>query len=73
MAVGRGSARVAIAALCLLVVVLQCEVTQAATYVVGDDNGWTSNIGGWEKGKTFKAEDILGILSKYYHHFTCLH
>ncbi|KAF5781698.1 putative Phytocyanin domain, cupredoxin [Helianthus annuus] len=59
MAVGRGSARVAMAALCLLLVVLQCEVTQAATYVVGDDNGWSSNIGGWEEGKTFKADDIL--------------
>ncbi|MFS7971843.1 putative Phytocyanin domain, cupredoxin [Helianthus anomalus] len=56
MAEGRGGAGVAMAVICLLVVALQCE---AASFVVGDKAGWTMNIAGWEKGKTFKAGDTL--------------
>lgn len=67
MAVGRDSAVVTMAVLCLLVVALQCEAT---TYVVGDKSGWAGNIGGWAKGKDFKADDVLGILSTSYHYFT---
>ncbi|XP_076902863.1 basic blue protein-like [Bidens hawaiensis] len=59
MAEGRGSAMVAMAVICLLVAALQCEVAQAATYVVGGSAGWTFNVAGWEKGKKFKAGDVL--------------
>ncbi|KAM0013234.1 putative Phytocyanin domain, cupredoxin [Helianthus debilis subsp. tardiflorus] len=56
MAKGRGSAMMATMVLCLVAVMVQCE---AATYVVGDDNGWTFNVDGWEKGKNFNAGDVL--------------
>ncbi|KAK1416139.1 hypothetical protein QVD17_31927 [Tagetes erecta] len=60
MAEGRDSAVVAMAVLCLLMVALQCEVAQATTYVVGDESGWTGEVGGWAEGKDFKADDVLG-------------
>ncbi|KAF5775148.1 putative Phytocyanin domain, cupredoxin [Helianthus annuus] len=60
MAKGRGSALVAMVVSCLLLVTLQCELAHAATYVVGDGNGWTFNVAGWEKGKNFNAGDVLG-------------
>ncbi|KAK9069587.1 hypothetical protein SSX86_011491 [Deinandra increscens subsp. villosa] len=56
MAEGRGSAVVAMALLCLLVVALECE---AATYIVGDERGWTFGVSGWENGKRFMAGDVL--------------
>ncbi|KAI3810357.1 hypothetical protein L1987_19969 [Smallanthus sonchifolius] len=56
---GRGSAMAVVAVLCLLVVALQCEVAQAATYVVGGGSGWTFNTSGWVQGKKFKAGDVL--------------
>ncbi|KAI3675911.1 hypothetical protein L1987_85507 [Smallanthus sonchifolius] len=59
MGEGRGSAMIVVAVLCLLAVALQCEVAQAATYVVGGGNGWTFNTSGWERGKKFKAGDVL--------------
>ncbi|KAK1440334.1 hypothetical protein QVD17_06159 [Tagetes erecta] len=60
MAEGRDSAVVALmAVLCLLMVALQCEVAQATTYVVGDESGWTGEVGGWAEGKDFKADDVL--------------
>ncbi|KAF5781694.1 putative Phytocyanin domain, cupredoxin [Helianthus annuus] len=59
MAEGRGSVVVSMVVLCLLVVAFQCEVAQAATYVVGDDNGWTFSVAGWENGKNFNAGDVL--------------
>ncbi|MFS7985842.1 putative cupredoxin, phytocyanin [Helianthus anomalus] len=70
MAEGRGSAMVAMVVLCLPLVASQCEVARATTYVVGDDNGWTFNVAGWENGKNFNAGDVLGILSTSYHHFS---
>ncbi|KAM7470385.1 hypothetical protein LguiA_008568 [Lonicera macranthoides] len=57
MAKGRGSAVVAAMVVCLLV--LHCEIAQAATYAVGDTGGWTFNVVNWPRGKTFKAGDVL--------------
>ncbi|KAJ0672670.1 putative Phytocyanin domain, cupredoxin [Helianthus annuus] len=59
MAKGRGSALVAMVVSCLLLVTLQCELAHAATYIVGDGNGWTFNVAGWEKDKNFNAGDVL--------------
>ncbi|PWA56558.1 chemocyanin [Artemisia annua] len=59
MAEGRGSAVMATAVLLLLVMAFQCEVAQAATYVVGGRSGWTFNLTGWPRGKKFKAGDVL--------------
>lgn len=57
---GRGSAAVAaaVAVVCLLLV-LNFEVAQAATYKVGGANGWTFNVVSWPKGKRFRAGDTL--------------
>ncbi|KAE9602894.1 hypothetical protein Lal_00049401 [Lupinus albus] len=54
MALGRGSAMVA-----LMFLVLHSEMAHAATYTVGDANGWTFNIAGWPRGKRFRAGDTL--------------
>ncbi|KAH6787638.1 plantacyanin [Perilla frutescens var. hirtella] len=35
------------------------EMAEAATYTVGGSGGWTFNVVGWPKGKTFKAGDTL--------------
>ncbi|XP_076902864.1 basic blue protein-like [Bidens hawaiensis] len=59
MAEGRDGAVVAMAVLGLLMVSLQCDVAQAASYPVGDAKGWSMNVNGWEKGKTFKVGDTL--------------
>ncbi|GAB4847821.1 hypothetical protein Ancab_039826 [Ancistrocladus abbreviatus] len=53
---GRGSA---IAVLVMLLVVLQYEMSSAATYTVGGAGGWTFNVVGWPKGKSFRAGDVL--------------
>lgn len=62
MAQGRGSAsqvKLTVALLlCLLLVFL--ENIDAATYTVGDSNGWTFNMVNWPKGKRFRAGDVLG-------------
>ncbi len=58
MSQGRGSAVAAVMVLGL-VVVLHCEVAQAATYTVGGPGGWTFNVVGWPKGKQFRAGDTL--------------
>jgi len=47
----------------LSVLVLMSEMAHAATYVVGDKNGWNFNTNNWPNGKKFKAGDVLGILS----------
>ncbi|XP_023525707.1 basic blue protein-like isoform X2 [Cucurbita pepo subsp. pepo] len=31
----------------------------AATFVVGDSNGWNLGVEGWPNGKVFRAGDIL--------------
>ncbi|KAK7359077.1 hypothetical protein VNO77_01023 [Canavalia gladiata] len=57
MAMGRGSACAWALLLCFFV--LHSEIARAATYTVGDANGWTFNTVGWPKGKNFKAGDTL--------------
>ncbi|KAL8205847.1 hypothetical protein R6Q57_009398 [Mikania cordata] len=59
MAKGRGGAVVTIVVLCQLVMVLQCELGLAASYVVGGSIGWKYGVMGWENGKQFKAGDVL--------------
>ncbi|KAJ4717016.1 basic blue protein-like [Melia azedarach] len=57
---GRGSAILMVAATLVVgLLVLHCEMAEAATYTVGGRGGWTFNVAGWPKGKTFKAGDIL--------------
>lgn len=61
MAEGRGSAMSALMIFTLsLMLLLQFERAEAATYVVGGAGGWTFNVAGWPKGKQFKAGDVLG-------------
>ncbi|XP_022153713.1 basic blue protein-like [Momordica charantia] len=31
----------------------------AATFMVGDSNGWNFNVKGWPNGKVFRAGDVL--------------
>lgn len=63
MSQGRGSAghqamgMVVVLVLCLLVYM---EQVHAATYTVGDSNGWAFNTDSWPKGKRFRAGDVLG-------------
>ncbi|KAK7247321.1 hypothetical protein RIF29_42202 [Crotalaria pallida] len=57
MALGRGSAMVAL--MLLLCLLLHSEMAHAATYTVGGANGWTFNTAGWPKGKRFRAGDTL--------------
>ncbi|GKV24236.1 hypothetical protein SLEP1_g33871 [Rubroshorea leprosula] len=54
---GRGNAMMATVLLCVLL--LHFDMAQAATYTVGGSGGWSFNVGGWTKGKRFKAGDIL--------------
>ncbi|KAK7359076.1 hypothetical protein VNO77_01022 [Canavalia gladiata] len=58
MAMGRGSA-CAWWVLLLCFSVLHSEIARAATYTVGDADGWTLNMVGWPNGKHFKAGDTL--------------
>ncbi|CAK9151192.1 unnamed protein product [Ilex paraguariensis] len=58
MSQGRGSAILG-AAMVLCLLVLHCEVAQAATYTVGGAGGWTFNTDSWPRGKRFRAGDIL--------------
>ncbi|KAL8536055.1 hypothetical protein ACS0TY_011621 [Phlomoides rotata] len=61
MSQGRGSAVVVgmVVAMVAVAVVFQGGVAEAATYTVGGSGGWTFNVAGWPKGKTFKAGDTL--------------
>ncbi|XP_023523481.1 basic blue protein-like [Cucurbita pepo subsp. pepo] len=36
-----------------------CNGVAAATFVVGDSNGWNLGVEGWPNGKVFRAGDIL--------------
>ncbi|CAN6465877.1 unnamed protein product [Victoria cruziana] len=53
---GRGSAFLALAALC---VVAHFTSVRGATYLVGDSRGWTFDMENWPVGKTFRAGDVL--------------
>ncbi|EOY25915.1 hypothetical protein QUC31_011843 [Theobroma cacao] len=57
MAKERGSAIIAMAL--LLFFLLHSETTHAATFKVGDDDGWRFGVSDWPNGKSFKAGDIL--------------
>ncbi len=57
MAMGRGSAVVAV--VLVLCLVLPFEMVDAASFTVGGSNGWTFNVVSWPKGKRFKAGDVL--------------
>ncbi|KAH8520731.1 hypothetical protein POPTR_001G209300v4 [Populus trichocarpa] len=59
MVQGRGSAMVATVAVMLCMLLLHFDMAHAATYTVGGPGGWTFNVSGWPKGKSFKAGDIL--------------
>ncbi|KAL6315765.1 hypothetical protein AAG906_007192 [Vitis piasezkii] len=60
MSQGRGSVGKAmlimVALLCLLV---HSAPVHAATYTVGDADGWIYDVVNWPNGKTFKAGDVL--------------
>ncbi|KDP38892.1 hypothetical protein JCGZ_05049 [Jatropha curcas] len=58
---GRGSAMLGMVLVSILAV--QLEMANAAIYIVGGSNGWTFNVAGWPKGKSFKAGDVLGYTS----------
>ncbi|KAB1208480.1 Basic blue protein [Morella rubra] len=57
MAQRRASATVA--AVLLFCLLLHRENVWAATFTVGDGRGWTFNVEGWPRGKTFKSGDVL--------------
>ncbi|KAI5356160.1 hypothetical protein L3X38_009055 [Prunus dulcis] len=60
MGQGRGSAGVGVVlVMCLSLLLLQCEWAEARSYTVGDAGGWTFNVAGWPKGKSFRAGDVL--------------
>ncbi|XP_073308894.1 basic blue protein-like [Primulina huaijiensis] len=59
MSGGRGSALIVLTVVMAMAVVFQGQVTEAATYTVGGSGGWTFNVAGWPRGKTFKAGDVL--------------
>lgn len=58
---GRGSASIVLTVVMLgMAVVFHGQVAEAATYTVGGGGGWTFNVAGWPRGKSFKAGDTLG-------------
>lgn len=50
-----------VAAFLLFCLLLHRENVWAATFTVGDGRGWTFNVEGWPRGKTFKSGDVLGL------------
>ncbi|XP_057991137.1 uncharacterized protein LOC110632560 isoform X2 [Hevea brasiliensis] len=70
MAMAREGEILAILVLFPMLLLLHSKTTQADTFIVGDDLGWTANasVGTWPQGKTFFTSDILGVwvkLQKY--------
>ncbi|XP_021636500.2 basic blue protein-like [Hevea brasiliensis] len=61
MAMAREGEIQAILVLFPMLLLLHSNTTQADTFIVGDDLGWTANasVGTWPQGKTFFASDIL--------------
>ncbi|KAJ6427641.1 hypothetical protein OIU84_023100 [Salix udensis] len=59
MVQGRGSAMAVAVTAMLCMMLLRFDMAHAATYSVGGPGGWTFNVSGWPKGKSFKAGDIL--------------
>ena len=62
MAQGRVSAVLVATTLAasLLLLCGQTHLAHAATYTVGGSGGWTFNLVGWPRGKSFRAGDTLG-------------
>ncbi|TKY50414.1 Basic blue protein [Spatholobus suberectus] len=56
MAKGRGTSAT-ILLFCMMV--FYFEMVHAHTYVVGDEDGWTLDVGDWPDGKSFKVGDVL--------------
>ncbi|KAK4747348.1 hypothetical protein SAY87_026385 [Trapa incisa] len=56
---GRGSATLAVTMLTLIYLLALTEPAEGAIYTVGDSSGWTFQVSGWPKGKSFKADDVL--------------
>lgn len=58
----------ALALIALFVVVFPCMVL-ATQYIVGDDQGWTSDVDyySWMDGKTFHVGDSLGAFLNFLH------
>uniref|UniRef100_A0A0D9VEE9 Plantacyanin n=1 Tax=Leersia perrieri TaxID=77586 RepID=A0A0D9VEE9_9ORYZ len=54
-----GSVCVAVLGLLLAVCCGEILVADAKEWTVGDSKGWTFGVAGWEKGKAFKAGDVL--------------
>lgn len=68
MAMARATAT---ALVLILWVALHLRLTNAAaTYTVGDSNGWTFNVESWTDGKSFRAGDVLGMFLSPYFSFT---
>lgn len=44
----------------ILCILLQSNISNAATYPAGDGKGWGFNMNGWPNGKTFNAGDVIG-------------
>nr|BAX01480.1 plantacyanin 1 [Toxicodendron vernicifluum] len=59
MVKGRKNATVATVVVLVGLLVLNCEMVQAETYVVGGASGWTYGVQTWPYLKTFKSGDIL--------------
>ncbi|XWS76109.1 hypothetical protein CRYUN_Cryun01aG0148700 [Craigia yunnanensis] len=58
---GRCSANpVSVLACTLILLLVQFEITQAKTFIVGETSGWSFNVQSWANGKKFKAGDALG-------------
>ncbi|CAM0875205.1 unnamed protein product [Alopecurus aequalis] len=59
MAQGRDCGRVVVLASVLLCVLLHGELAESTENTVGDSSGWGFGVGGWPKGKRFRAGDVL--------------
>ncbi|KAK6805349.1 hypothetical protein RDI58_003134 [Solanum bulbocastanum] len=43
----------------MLCILLQSNISNAATFPAGDGNGWGFSMNGWPNGKTFKTGDVI--------------
>ncbi|KAI8025841.1 Basic blue protein [Camellia lanceoleosa] len=57
---GRGNAIIAaLASVVCMVVLLHCEVADAASFTVGNVGGWTFGVSTWPNGKSFKVTFLV--------------
>ncbi|NP_001234435.1 plantacyanin precursor [Solanum lycopersicum] len=52
----------------ILCILLQSNISNAATYPAGDGKGWGFNMNGWPNGKTFNAGDVIEFKYKVDEH-----